>query len=256
VRNVEQVGIDLIPGLGYDSGDRFSLMDLKLTPYRGSIPNWPQRLEESFPAYPERDKKSAWDTFIETVYLNLQNHKLRNFDGPNSKFAWFYQCVKLANRRLRESTIFTIWLYLCIERPWLKAEFLLRWPGYSSTKNLTKIWDILEALNSKHEDISIRWDKGFSRFPPNESLRSMIIESATVGYSEWMNNRRLLHFTKKFHQLLKSGSVITKREIQRKLKISIANLDVLIEEDRRRGFIETRERPCKSTWVLWRQPRN
>ena len=223
---------------------------------RKQYSNWKQGFEELFPFYPGKDNKLAYKAFLELVYMNLKNHKNRQLDDPASEFAWFYQFVKMAKRHAHKAMIFSLWLYLCIERPWQKAEFLLGWRMHRSSKVQHIVAGILDDLGRKY-DVTItetQLDKGFSLYEKDNLVRMCIAAYASLGPGI-VERPQQIFLVGKFRQILKSGSVITKREIQKKLRISADQINALISEEKKRGTIQTIEKPCNSLWVIWKDPR-
>lgn len=218
--------------------------------------NWKQVFEELFPLYPGKDNKLAYGAFLELVYLNFKNHKNRRFDDPaSSEFALFYQWVKKAKPHAHEAMIFSLWLYLCIERPWRKTDFLAGWRGHRSDKVRAEVQHILTDLYEKYE-VSIadpRLSKGFSLYERDEAVK-MYIRFYTWGSGHPERLRQLV-LKYKFLRLVRSGSMITKREIRQKLHISTDQINALISEEKKRGTIQTMEKPCNSLWVIWKDSR-
>ncbi|MGB7296825.1 MAG: hypothetical protein WBC70_14665 [Candidatus Aminicenantales bacterium] len=222
---------------------------------RKQYSSWKRGFEESFPLYPEGDNKLARDAFLKLVYLNFKNHKNRRFDDPASEFARFYEWVKKAKPRAHEAMIFSLWLYLCIARPWRETDFLAGWRMHWSVEVQVKIWDILEKLRDKKFDLTIpqlHLNKGFSSYERDEAVR-MYIRFYTWG-AEHSERLRQLVLKYRFLRLVKSGSVITKREIQKKLHISTDQINAWIDEEKKHGTIQTIEKPCNSLWIIWKGP--
>lgn len=197
---------------------------------------WKKRLEQLFPQIPSRDDKKAYDVFLNRVYRNFMNHKNRKFEGKDCEFAWFYQIMKMANRRFREENIFICWLWLWITRSWEKEGFGLEWKG-AGGKNFKKTISILDDLEDNFR-LTFKSTKDFSgektiyRYRKDELVRANVIGTYTMGYSRVIRTMNLLSDSNRFLGLLKAGDLVTKREFQRKLRINSERLEELIKLDR------------------------
>lgn len=232
------------------------MIGIQLQNMRKQYLSWRQGLEELLPLYPEDDNKLARDAFLKLVYLNFKNYKNRRFDGPAREFAWFYECIKKAKPHAHETTIFSLWLYLCIVRPWRKTDFLVGWRMHRSSKVQDIIAEILGDLRLKY-GVTIsepQFKRGFSLYERDEATK-MYIMFYTWGPGLPERLRQLV-LKYKFLRLVRSGSVITKREIQRKLRISTDQINAWISEEKKRGVIQTIEKPCNSLWVIWKDTRD
>ena len=185
---------------------------------------WKKRLEQLFPQIPSRDDKKAYDTFLNRIHRNFLNHRDRKFEGKDCEFAWFYQIMKMANRRFREENIFICWLWLWITRSWEKGEFMLEWKG-AGKKYFNKVMDILEDLEKKfgltfYNTKNISGEKTFYRYRKNELARGLISGIYTQGYSEFISGWNLTRDYKRFIDLLKPFGI---KEFVRSGNIAISD---------------------------------
>ena len=221
--------------------------------------NWRKRLEEYFPKVPSHNDKKAYSDFLSRIHKNYKNHRVGYLDGENWQFGWFFQSAKIANRKYREANIFLLWLWLCVARPWKEKTFFMEW-GETKKKDFYKSLDILNDLENKFGlkfpgTQKVSGIKTFDRYKKDDLLRINITSIFTKGYADFWKDLDSYKYQIKFRKLLESGSLITKREYQKKLRISSNLMDQLVDEFKKKGLLEIKNRPKKSVWLLYNDPK-
>ena len=219
--------------------------------------NWKDRLEELFPEVPSESKK--YNLFLEYVYKNIVNFRYKRLGDKYCELSWFYQVMKLANKKFRKENIIIIWLWLCIKRPWRENKFLFDW-GENNIKEFYKVIDILEKIEEKYNirfrcTSEISGDRTFRRYKKNELVRALIPGLFTQDYNEFVSSWDDLRLYKKFITLLKSETLVTKREYQRKLRINSKQLNELIEEAKKKKIIKVMNLSKNSVALFYNPPK-
>lgn len=232
-------------------------IDLAFNPHHF---NWKKRLEQLFPQVPSRNDRKTYSDFLDLVHENYLNHKAGKLGNKEGEFSWFYQVLKIANKKLREENIFIIWLWLCISRPWQNKNkcFFLEW-GPGRPKDFDKVLDILVELESKYKlnfysACNASGFKTFYRYKKNDLVRMIITGLFTIGYSNFISSMEFGGYAKRFNDLLKSGTLITKREFQRKLRIKSDLLDLLIKEAENKELIKIMKLSKNSIGIFYIDP--
>jgi hypothetical protein len=210
------------------------------------IKAWADEYGSQFPMPPpdpcSRRDKQVWR---DEVVRNFE--KYRYSDVP---FAGFYRFMKGVNPRFRRLQIFKFWLFLCHTRPWEKVKYSGRplndnewWEKHLSTRVWHSIADDLAAF-----EFESTAEKGFPRYKKNPRLMRNLdnydwLEKGMLPVVKFFQEREC------FLRLIATGSVITKRDIQRKLKLTPQRCQEIIKNYEFWGIIKTKPMPHGSTWV-------
>lgn len=96
--------------------------------------------------------------------------------------------------------------------------------------------------------------KTFYRYQKDVLVRITITGIFTKGYSAFLYDRDFSRDYWKFVRLLKSGTLVTKREFQRKLRINSDRLQVLINEAEEKGMVKVMKLSKNSIGLFYRDP--
>jgi hypothetical protein len=214
-----------------------------------------EELESFFPVLRDDAPSKAIALKNWTNHKNRKTVSKKAFSyGENQSFSHFFQVCKMADRRLREQTIFILWLFLCVIRPW-KSDYnnfmLCKWRP-ARPKEL----EIVDA---------IAWTNGIGipdsygqqtllRLSRKSILVTSIISILSVGLKQIFEDLEFIGDSVRFRRMLEKGDLITKREFQRKLRISSARMDMLVQEEISSGCLREIKKPCRSVWLIYSQP--
>lgn len=234
------------------------------------------------------ERKDFWDTaypkqsskdFLNRVSQNWQNLEKGEFNKKGNAALRLYHEFKPAKGRINELTMFYLWLYLCLNRPWER-----NWKTIFSDKRhekiMTKIDGVLSQLeitdkpslqiqtlrkhtNRKDFKSVIAWaavDPGISAV-----IGKIFIEGAKAfrkigeGMAEALKNKHIdwksLKLNFKFANYISSQKYVKKRDLMRKLAINKKLCELLLTEAVNQNFIKLQEFSQKTVWITYAGPK-
>jgi len=214
-------------------------------------------------------KKSSPD-FLNQVSQNWQNLERGEFNKKGNSALRLYREFKPSKGRINEYTIFTLWLFLCLKRPWKR-----NWKITFSERSGKNIWDEMDGVL---EQLKIHFPDNLQiqtlrKYTNRKDFKSIIVWTAAdpgisvvIGkifieaakafekMAEVFKNKQIdfnnLKFNFKFASYIGSQKYVKKRNLMRTLGINKEKCDLLLTEAESQGFIKTLRYPHNSIWII------
>jgi len=220
-------------------------------------------------------KKSSTD-FLERVHQNWQNLEKAELNKKDNIALRLYHEFKSDKGRINKFTIFYLWLYLCLNRPW-KRNLKITFSERRGKNILIKVDGVLEQLKIRFpNNIQIQT---LRKYTNRKDFKSIIVWtvaadpgiSVVIGkifiegakalekIAEAFKNKHIdyksLEINFKFAAYIRSQKYIKKRDLMRKLGINKEKCDLLLTEAESQDFIKTIRCPHNSIWIIHNNPR-
>ncbi len=212
------------------------------------------RYEDFEDPFPQEDSPD----FMDRVSRNWENLRNNDIESEDCYALILHKKFKPNRNKVNKFYSFCLWLFLCLDRPWEK-----NWKLPISEKKYDQIYSVLNVLADSYPDlpdiqtIRKRVKKenfeeivAFLPFRPmfmkiGETFRaSKIYIQENFPYKEL----KLLH---RFHELIKTERIITKREIMRRLKIERDYCEFLIKKAEEENIITLHQAPKNRLWIIY-----
>ena len=240
------------------------ILDMKIKKLREVNFKWPQKAERIFPKKTNRN-------FYDQIYKNLKNYIDGSFIKRNYEFGYFCIALESHNRRLRKFNIFVFWLWLCIVRPWKKRlDSSFWWQEWILFRNkifFDQIIDILDRIKDKYEQDFSMNKKLIKNFFPyyydRENIRrnvkryfefGFLNAVFLIGLKDYFSGSKTRFYQNKFLRILKQKEFITKRDLQRSLKIYGIDFKILITWAEKEGLAKIDQYPANKVWITYIKP--
>lgn len=208
--------------------------------------------------------KPDWDG----VYPQLSSLKFynqaRNY-WQNINANKLNEGLKPTRGKVNELTMFYLWLYLCIERPWEK-----KWKGNFTQKKADEIWDkfcdlsdqlnIFNELNPPDPRSLKKYIKrdDFQKVVTLASMDPFVFKKITEIFTTLCKPLKKLSYYMddlklnfKFADYIRSQKHVKKRNLMRTLGINKETCNLLLTEAEDQGFIKTQRCPHNSIWIIY-----
>jgi len=224
-------------------------------------------LKEMDKVYP-RKNSPGFIKHIDQTWRNLENDYY--IERLNQEF-------KPNRGKIDKLTIFYLWLFLCLERPWEKdGECSISEKVGEDT--WIEIYDVLDKLPRDFPDLPDldprtlrkyrkRWDfiliatwiavdqkslikLGKAILRLGKKMKSFGEQLRKIG----SKNQGRWKLISKFIEFLKLQKYVSKRDLMRKLGINKKDCDSLLREAEKKGFVRIKQLPQNSIWIIYTGP--
>jgi len=221
-------------------------------------------------------KKSSPD-FLERVYQNWQNLERAELNKKGDTAFRLYREFKPDKGRINKSTIFYLWLYLCLNRSWERNEKItFSEKRGEKTACHEKCWS--DEVGKVLGQLEIRFPYNLQiqtlrKYTNRKDFKSVIAWTATdpgisivIGkifiegakafkkMAEGFKNKQIdfnnLKLNFRFANYIRLQKYVKKRNLMRTLGINKEKCDLLLTEAESQGFIKTLRYPHNSIWII------
>jgi hypothetical protein len=212
-------------------------------------------------------KQSSPD-FLERVHQNWQNLN-GGFNKKDNDLLRLYHKFKPVRGKINKETIFYLWLFLCIYRPWEKGWQII----FSERRDNGNIWNKIYSVTDQLK-------KDFPLGPEVRTLRkhtrrkdfkfiitslavnpdifigiTKIFEKIAEGFNRSFTIKQIdynnLKLNFKFANYIRSQRHVKKRDLMRKLGINKRDCDLLLDEAVSQNFIKLKKFSHNSIWIIY-----
>lgn len=231
-------------------------------------------------------KKSS-QNFLNQVRQNWQNLERGEVNKKGNAALRLYNEFRPAKGRIDKFTIFSLWLYLCLNRPWERNWKVIISDYYKGKARISKRDNETQKNWIKLDEILDQLEIGFPDYPQIHTLRrytkrkdfknvitwtaadpgvsvvigKMFIEGAKAfermaeGSKDKHIDYKSLKLNFKFANYVRSQKHVKKRDLMRKLMINKKECDLLLTEAVNQNFIKLKEFSQNTVWITYTGPK-